>query len=247
MQTVCLIIPCYNEEARFKGEEIFHFLREHDSTGICLVNDGSSDGTIHVLEALRSRSPDRVFVINLETNQGKAAAVREGVRLVEGMKRFGFVGYWDADLSTPLSESLRLLDVFRSHSACRLAMASRVRRLGSSVERKASRHVLGRVFSTFASIVLNLPVYDSQCGAKVFRVDVSQILFGEPFLSRWLFDVELLARFRDHFGREETMTTIVELPVMAWAEVGGSKLRVLQMMKVPYELLRIYFHYNLKR
>jgi hypothetical protein len=120
-----------------------------------------------------------------------------------------------------------------------LALGSRVKRLGSEIDRNATRHNLGRVFSTLASQMFDLPVYDSQCGAKLFRADVAGVLFGEPFVTKWLFDVELLVRLRRHLGAKGFLEGSIEVPLTAWKEMGGSKLRLSHMVRVPVDLLRI--------
>src|SRR5262249_31669723 len=125
-----------------------------------------------------------------------------------------------------------------------LSLGSRVKRLGSEIERNEARHYLGRIFSTAASRLLDLPVYDSQCGAKIFRTEVSAVLFGEPFVTRWLFDVEMLARLRNHIGRDGVLKRVIEVPLTAWREVGGSKLRLSSMLDVPIELLKIRARYR---
>jgi hypothetical protein len=84
-----------------------------------------------------------------------------------------------------------------------------------------------------------LPVYDSQCGAKVFRSDVINVLFADPFVTQWLFDVEILVRLRNHLGSERFLKSAVEVPLTEWQEVGGSKLKLAHMARVPLELLRI--------
>ena len=125
-------------------------------------------------------------------------------------------------------------------------MGSRVKRLGSHIERSGSRHVLGRVFASCASAILGVDVYDSQCGAKLFRADSVQVLFKDPFLTRWLFDLEMLVRLRNEFGMA-ALEMITEVPLGRWEEVGGSKLKMSDMINVPTELLSIRSHYNKRR
>lgn len=244
MQEVCLVIPCYNEAKRVRGNDILDFLNSHVRASLCFVDDGSSDDTLKVLEALKAHDPKKITVVSLATNGGKAEAVRRGVTHAGALRRFAFIGYWDADLSTPLSELDRLLAAFDVNPGCRLAMGARVKRLGSDIERNATRHYLGRIFSTFASQLLSLPVYDSQCGAKVFRAELADVLFTDPFLTKWLFDLEMLVRLRNHLGRDAFLAAAIEVPLDAWREVGGSKLRIAHMVRVPFELLKIRSHYN---
>lgn len=247
MQEVCLVIPCYNEEKRLKGDDLLDFLKAHERAAVCLVNDGSSDGTQRVLDGLRQQDPKQILVLDLARNGGKAEAVRQGVLHASSKRRFAFIGYWDADLSTPLDELDGILGAFEASPGCQLAMGSRVKRLGSDIKRRASRHVLGRIFSTFSSGLLQLPVYDSQCGAKVFRSDLAEILFSEPFVSKWIFDVEILARLRNHLGRDRALSAAIEVPLKAWKEMAGSKLRLAHMVKAPLDLLRIHSHYGRTR
>ena len=194
MPEVCIVIPCFNEERRLRGPDILAFLREHPRIAVCFVDDGSSDGTLAAVETLRQFATDAVMALRLPVNQGKAEAVRQGILHAASAKRFSMLGYCDADLSTPLEELVGLLRVLDADPSCQLAMGARVRRLGSNIQRSAVRHYFGRVFATGASIILRLPVYDSQCGAKVLRAELVPVLFTEPFLTRWLFDVEILAR-----------------------------------------------------
>ena len=241
---VCLVIPCYNEARRLPTREILDFLTTNPWLTVCLVDDGSSDGTREVLKALNRERPDRVMVLPVEVNGGKAEAVRQGVLHVSRASRSELIGYWDADLSTPLSELAGMISVFEHQPASRFVMGSRVRRLGSKIKRRAIRRYLGRVFSTLASVILDLPIYDSQCGAKLFRRELAEVLFAERFMTRWLFDVEILARLIGQFGQEEVRRTTVEVPLSAWREVGGSKLRVAHMLEAPFELLKIRARYR---
>src|ERR1700760_4108535 len=98
MHEPCLVIPCYNEAARLPREEILASLAANPHLTVCLVNDGSTDGTSDVLNALRMER-DRILVLHCAENHGKAEAVRQGVLHVCASPRFAFIGYWDADMS----------------------------------------------------------------------------------------------------------------------------------------------------
>ena len=80
-------------------------------------------------------------------------------------------------------------------------------------------HYLGRVFATFASITIGLPVYDTQCGFKVFNHQLAYEIFSKNFISKWIFDVELFlrAKSKDTFFKE--------IPLKYWVDISGSKLK----------------------
>ena len=91
--------------------------------------------------------------------------------------------------------------------------------------------------------MLNLGVYDTQCGAKLFRCsDEVQALFETPFLTNWSFDVEILARLK-HNNQMNPENSIVEHPLSNWREPGGSKVTLLDIPRALTELTRIYWHY----
>ncbi len=122
-------------------------------------------------------------------------------------------------------------------------MGSRVKLLGRNIDRRRSRHYLGRVFATAVSMVLGLEVYDTQCGAKLFRTtQLMGALFQQPFLSRWIFDVEILARLiKARRGTElpQPEQTIYELPLTEWKDIPGSKLAYGDFVRAAWELYRI--------
>ena len=246
MPEVCVVVPCFNEAGRLRGRDFISFVDSHGDASVCFVDDGSSDGTYSVIERLQQARPSRILIRRLDRNAGKAEAVRFGALQVAALRQFQFIGYWDADLSTPLSEVEHLLAAFRDNPRCQLSMGSRVKRLGSHIDRRTARHIFGRLFAACATGILGLPVYDSQCGAKLFRAAAVDTMFGEPFLTRWLFDLEILVRLRNHVGLA-AMDTMMEVPLRAWQEVAGSKLRPREVLRVPLELLKIRARYNSTR
>ncbi|MCL2413617.1 MAG: hypothetical protein FWC98_05730, partial [Bacteroidales bacterium] len=120
----------------------------------------------------------------------------------------------------------------------------RLMRLGANVRRKTSRHFLGRIFATVASNVLKLPVYDTQCGAKLYKAELVPNLFDEKFTTRWLFDVEVLARYVRHYGSDRAKVNIYEYPVFAWEDKHGSQVKIKDFVKAPLELWKIKQRYS---
>jgi glycosyltransferase involved in cell wall biosynthesis len=240
----CLVIPCYNEELRLDVAAFERFLDTTPGACLCFVNDGSGDGTDAVLAGMAQRHPDRALAVNLPINGGKAEAVRHGLLRAYAWKRFAYVGYWDADLATPLEEASAMHRLAASRPEVLIVMGLRLNRLGASIQVTPERHYLGRMFATGASLTLGLPVYDTQCGAKLVEASMVPKLFGEPFISRWIFDVEVLARLRNLIGREAILTAVVEMPLQTWHGISGSKMRPTAMLRAPLELLAIARRYN---
>lgn len=236
----CLIVPCYNEAQRLPCGEFERFARSWPALRLCFVNDGSSDPTDTVLHALAARIGSQAAVLSLAHNSGKAEAVRQGIHYALAGDPVDFIGYWDADLATPLGELVRLQATFVEHPAAELVTGCRLRRMGARIERRAVRHLLGRVFATVASYVLNLHVYDTQCGAKLFRTDLAREVFAAPFTTSWCFDVEALGRVAALRGPARSAHCIVETPLLQWTEIGGSKLRLRHWVKALLDLARIY-------
>ncbi len=238
----CLVVPCYNEARRLDADTFRHFLSSHEHIRILFVDDGSRDGTREVLEQLCQGFDDRTAILGDGRNRGKAEAVRLGVESAVQRFKPNLVGYWDADMATPLSAVDEFLKVFARYPNVLMVFGARVKLLGRHVERRALRHYLGRVFATAASSVLRLAIYDTQCGAKIFRVDAAlEQVFREPFLSKWVFDVEILARYLKIFNYETKPLeqAIYEFPLEQWVDVAGSKVRAGDFVSAFRDLLRI--------
>lgn len=238
-----LVVPAYNEARRFDEAAFSTFLAADVSHHICFVDDGSTDDTLARLEALRSLTPDRIDVLRLGANRGKAEAVRSGL-MHAAATGAAYIGFADADLAAPLSELAALRAELEAHPDAWAALGSRVKLLGRRIERSAARHYVGRVFATFASLALRLPVYDTQCGLKLFRnnVPVTQAI-AAPFVSRWIFDVELIARLADLAdGGADAAERIREVPLRTWCDRGDSHVGVTDFFRAPFELWRIRRH-----
>lgn len=241
MKKTHVVIPCYNEAARLPRREVAAFIEANPWASIGFVNDGSADDTISVLKELQGEHPERIDILDLEQNVGKGEAVRSGV--LQSLERdYELVAYLDADLATP-PEVLEEM-FLAANPEHWVILGARVQRAGAAIERNAARHYAGRAFASLASLTLDISLYDTQCGAKLFARDLVSGLFSEPFLTRWLFDLEILMRLRRLVGREEFDQIVYEHPLSVWVEKGDSRIRLRDALSVPYDLARIRWAYG---
>jgi dolichyl-phosphate beta-glucosyltransferase len=240
-----IVVPCFNEEHRLRTEEFRSFTMAPHRVDFCFVNDGSTDGTLRVLNALRDTDPSRFSVVDLEKNSGKAEAVRRGILSIAG-RDADVTGFWDADLATPLSELAGFIGILETRPEIEMVFGARVRLLGREISRNPARHYFGRMGATLISSTLGLAVYDTQCGAKIFRIDEAlKDVFSRPFLSRWIFDVEVIARYVQLWGRDRAARAIYEYPVLTWRDVRGSKVKSHDFVRALRDLWKIRRAYRL--
>lgn len=244
MRPVAIVVPCYNEEQRLNPFAFRRFLVDSPRCRLIFVNDGSRDGTLDVLQRLAGAcDPGLVDVIDLAQNGGKAEAVRQGM-LHAWQGGAELIGFWDADLATPLDAVDDFVRVFDRYENIEIVVGSRVVLLGHAVERNAKRSLLGRCFAWAASLAIGIRLQDTQCGAKMFRrTPALPAVLGRRFLSKWIFDVEILARWRQlqEFGAPALTSCLYERPLDAWTEIAGSRLKATDFLKAPLELWGIYW------
>jgi dolichyl-phosphate beta-glucosyltransferase len=241
LQATTIIVPCYNEAGRFTPDPFIDYCSQQPNVSFIFVDDGSTDSTFEVLARTASHAPRQMSVLRLERNSGKAEAVRQGV--VEAFRSTAeLIGFWDADLATPLyniEEFARLLE----RPTLQLAIGSRIRLLGRRVERDGLRHYIGRGFATIAAMALRLSVYDTQCGAKIFRANsMFAEIFSRPFELDWSFDVEMIARLARLARRDglDPKELVIEIPLQEWIDIPGSKLRASHFPRIAWEVCRLF-------
>lgn len=248
MQTT-LVVPCYNEADRLDTDAFRSALASIAALRFLFVDDGSTDDTAAVIRGLAAH--ERIDALVLPLNVGKAEAVRRGILRALSLGPDA-VGFWDADLATPFDEVPRFLELLRTRPGVDMVIGSRVKLLGRRISRNPLRHYVGRATASLVSIVLGLGVYDTQCGAKLFRVrdtlgPAPALLFADAFTSRWAFDVEIIARWIGGFTgvpRDVLEQRIVELPLETWIDIGGSKLSPTDFLRTPIDLARIALRYR---
>ena len=246
MPGTIIVVPCYNEAERLDPGAFLQFAAERDWLHFLFVDDGSRDGSRDLFANMERECPAQVQTLSFAENQGKAEAVRRGL-LSAVDARPNLVGFWDADLATPLGEIDGFVSRFDADADLEMLLGSRVHLLGTDIVRNPARHYLGRVAATLVSVSLGLAVYDTQCGAKLFRVNETlRSILAEPFLTRWVFDVEILARWLQLRAAERGRVArfIREVPVASWHDVSGSRIKLRDFARVPLDLWRVHRRYR---
>lgn len=237
-----IVIPCYNEEKGISNGEYSNFLNDNPEVLICFVNDGSKDNTLQILHDLKEKYPNQIQILSLVKNSGKAEAVRAGIKHCNANFHHQFIGYLDADLATTLEEFIDLRNYLKGDIV--FGFGSRIRKIGSRIERQNDRFLIGRVIATFISTILDIKVYDTQCGSKLFTRAISVELFEQEFISTWLFDVEVFYRMILLFGREKALQKMLEIPLKLWVEKGDSKVKLSYGFKLWFDLYKICYKYK---
>ena len=191
---------------------------------------------------LKNQFPNQIEVFNIRQNGGKANAVLTGFRQVLTQKGFDKVAYLDADLATSLEECHRLSAQINEKVV--LAFGSRILKLDNQIKRKWYRFLLGRFVATAISNTLKLNIYDSQCGCKIFEFQTAEKIFDEPFISKWLFDVEIFFRMIHLFGRSEIQNRLREIPLKAWMDTPDSRISPMYFFILWWDILKISKKYK---
>lgn len=241
-----IIIPCYNEANRLNAPAFTQFVAQNPDYHLCFVNDGSRDNTLEVLETLRQTNPAQISVYDCGKNGGKAEAVRQGTNHLYLTTNFDYIGFLDADLSVSLEDFTKLVDTIVEDPTLKIVCGSRVKRLGAQISRNLKRHIISRSMSMLINLLLDMPFYDTQCGAKVFHRSLVPVAFGEKFLSAWLFDVEMFMRMKQYYGVNRALDMIFEFPLRRWIHMEDSKIGSSDLYKIPVQLISINYHYQLR-
>lgn len=221
MKTLSLVIPCFNEAERLSKADFLDALSKWPWLSFCFVDDGSTDSTAEKIAHLERLSPS-VRALYLPKNMGKAEAVRTGIRYLCKNACADYIGFWDADLATPLDEIPSFMRHFEERPHIKAVIGSRWPHLGGNIQRNKARKLTGWIAKSIIRRILKAQVWDTQCGAKIFSRSLAEEIFDSQFRTKWLFDIELLMRI----GCRRLSDLAVEHPVHAWSDVPGSKLGI---------------------
>lgn len=221
-EEILLVIPCFQESGRLPAflPALCEALAPIDGASVLVVEDGGGAEEQARITALLTEWRKHFSFLQppllLGDNLGKGGAVYAGW---DQNKSADWLAFVDADGSVPPAEVVRLMALARAErSPQRALFASRVKMLGRSIHRLFKRHLLGRIYATLVSELLDIPVYDSQCGLKL--VPAAAYTRVRPLLSvkGFAFDADLLLALL------RTGTDVIEVPI-DWHETPGGKIR----------------------
>ncbi|MCB0351825.1 MAG: glycosyltransferase, partial [Bdellovibrionales bacterium] len=227
-----IVIPAYNEASRI-GATIENLMAElskrTEHIQVLVVLNGCKDDTLEVVESYRKLYPDKIIVQDHREPLGKGRAIIHGFKMCTAE----YVSFMDADGSVSASSVLSLLDRIGQYDA---AIGSR-RCDGAKilVKQPWPRHVAGRAYAWLTRLLLGLPFCDTQCGGKIFKKEVADVIASNCTEYGWAFDVAML----DIILLKGF--TVKELPII-WTNDDRSKIKLFkdgfQMLK---SLLRLRY------
>jgi len=226
---VSIIVPAFNEAARIGDSirKIDAFVRKSPiSFEVIVVDDGSADNTAEIVAGTEARG---LRLVRNETNHGKGYSVRQGVLAASGK----YVLFTDADLSTPIEELNKLLDVAVKERADVVIGSRAVDRAYIEKHQSPMREFGGIFFNRMVRLILGLRLHDTQCGFKLFDREKSRRIFERQTTLGFGFDAEVL------FMAKQNGLKILETPVR-WSHAEGSKVRLMRDgVFMFFDLIRI--------
>ncbi|MCS7078888.1 MAG: glycosyltransferase family 2 protein [Chloracidobacterium sp.] len=212
------VIPAYNEAERIAPTLTgvgAYFRHQQGGVEVIVVDDGSTDATAVIvakMQPLLAAQGLALYLLRNPGNHGKGYSVRRGFLQARG----DVVVFSDADLSTPLTETPKLLGPLE-RGECEAVIGSRdLPDSQIGVHQSPWREFAGRSFNRFVRLLTGLPYADTQCGFKAFRREVFTPIFRAQRTTGFAFDVEILYLARKAGVR------VLEIPVV-WNHAEGSK------------------------
>jgi len=225
-----VVIPAFNEEQRLPrtldSVESYQAARDYASE-IVVVDDGSRDGTAHLVRERTAAVPLRLISHPDGANHGKGATVRLGFAAGRGQFRL----FMDADNSTTIDQIERFWPHF--DTGYDVVVGSRGAPGAEVVVRqRLIRDLGGKLGNRIIQILAARGIRDTQAGFKMFRGSCIDDLLPLLRIDRWGFDVELIvaARCRGYKVRE--------VPIR-WENAPGSKVPAGAYLQVLAEVWRV--------
>jgi len=212
-----IVIPAYNEERRLPKtlDSIHAYLKSQAyQSEIIVVDDGSTDRTAKIVKDCAQQYPGLRLLSNGK-NRGKGFSVRHGMLEARGEIAL----FSDADLSTPIEETQKLLAAIQQQGYDGAIGSRAVDRSLIAIHQSAVREMAGIFFNWMVRCIMGIQFSDTQCGFKAFRRERARVIFEQQRIERFGFDPEIL------FLAKRNGLRVAEVPVR-WSHDPATKVRV---------------------
>ena len=225
-----VIIPCYNEQNRFKNglNHYFSYLKTKNySWELIFVNDGSTDKTLKIMMQ-NAKKNKNIKIVSYPKNQGKGYAIVQGIKKAKGR----YILFSDLDHSVPIKTVDSFFKYFKEGYDCVIG-SRRVEGAKLLVRQPKLRELLGRGFTQLVRILVDPKIKDSTCGFKAFEIKAAKKVFSKVTVYDWAFDAEVL------FLCKKFKMRYAQAPVI-WSDQRGSQVRLKKdILKSLFGLFKI--------
>lgn len=230
---VSIIIPAYNVQSKIAysirriREAVAPYFKDFE---MIVVNDGSTDDTLTVLNEIASTDQQHLRVLSYSPNRGKGYAVRHGVLHSQG----NIVMYLDGDLDISPDWIKNYIERLIQSD---LVIGSK-RHPKSNITIPRSRKFLSRAFNILIKLAIGIPQTDTQVGLKAGNGEIMRRIFEKATVERYAFDVELL-----------TIASILHLNIheMPVTMTIDRRFNTKEIIKMLIDVMRIWYNYRIAR
>ncbi len=229
--SISLILPVFNEE-RVIEKSIQRLLRYFKGKGwdfeLIFVEDGCSDNTISIVDRY-GLNESRIKIINIPHRLGKGGSIKFAA-LNCTLK--DYVAYMDSDLAADPSELEKLLNHIEDHD---VVLGSRILRGNlPPIQRPVYRTIFSHLYSKLFRVLFRIPIYDPQCGLKLFRNEIISKLLANVTVLGFAFDTDLMV---EAYAQD---LRVKEVPIN-WAHGKFSTVRVFdEIREMGLDVLSIW-------
>ncbi|MDD5166434.1 MAG: glycosyltransferase [Candidatus Omnitrophica bacterium] len=214
---VSIVMPAYNEADRIVAS-IEETIRTFNDFGcsweLVVIDDGSTDNTYELAEALSEKYPEQLIVKKNPFNLGKGRAIKKALHYVTG----DYVVFLDADMDLHPIQIQTLFDIMFLDKAD-IVIGSKMHP-NSVVNYPLERRIISMVYYLLIRILFNLPCHDTQTGLKLFRVEVIRDVFPRILVRKFAFDLEVLVNAH-HLGYRIAEAPIILRPQRRFGRIGS--------------------------
>ena len=172
-----IIIPCYNEEERLRITTFINFINKENEFHLCFVNDGSTDNTIGVLHHMQAINPDKISVIDVKKNSGKAAAIKIGARYLQSRGDVDFVGYMNANIPDDFEDFDGHINTLQANQKLGMVFGNRGNNTSGYLKKDKFTALFSKIIKKSIYFIPKISIECTQSGTKTFTTELVPILY----------------------------------------------------------------------